>query len=72
MSTQETQAMDRRQFLGKAATAAAGLTIVRASAVAGTQANSAIEVGLIGSGRRGCWIGKHFLEKRQLPLRGCR
>lgn len=62
MSEQTSHNMGRREFLGKAAAATAGLTFVRAGAVASTQANSAIEIGLIGSGRRGCWIGNLFRE----------
>lgn len=61
MSKDTVKDMGRREFLTKAAAATAGWTIVRSSAVAGTQANSAIEIGLIGSGRRGCWIGNLFL-----------
>ena len=62
MSEQQPRNMARREFLTKAAAATAGLTIVKARSVAGTQANSAIEIGLIGAGRRGCWIGNLFRE----------
>jgi len=62
MSRHTPKNMGRREFLGKAAAATAGLTFVRAGAVASTRANSAIEIGLIGSGRRGCWIGNLFRE----------
>ncbi len=58
MSTQRQSAMNRRSFL--AASAAAGITIVRASQVRGSQANSTIEVGLIGCGGRGKWIAPLF------------
>jgi len=62
MDTNTGRHMGRREFLTRAAATTAGLTIVRSSAVAGTRANSAIEVGLIGAGRRGCWIGNLFLQ----------
>src|SRR5262245_51446637 len=51
--------IDRRDFLKTAATAA-GLTIVPASAVRGTQANSKLEIGIIGSGGRGKFIAQLF------------
>jgi len=62
MSEQKPRNMARREFLTKAAAATAGLTIVKSRSVAGTQANSAIELGIIGPGRRGCWIGNLFRE----------
>ncbi len=55
------QGVSRRSLLAGAA-ATAGLTIVQARSVAGTQANSMIELGIIGSGRRGYWIGKLFQQ----------
>jgi len=51
--------MDRRRFL-KAAAGAAGLAIVRPQAVSGAEANSKIELGLVGCGGRGRWIGRLF------------
>jgi predicted dehydrogenase len=45
--------IDRRGFL----VAAAGATVVKPRSVRGTQANSSIEVGFIGSGGRGVWLG---------------
>lgn len=47
---------NRREFLQTAA-AATAFTIVSAKSVAGTEANSKIEIGLIGSGNRGVWLG---------------
>ena len=44
--------IDRRKFIGSAA-ATAGFMIVKPSLVRGTEANSAIRVGLLGSGGRG-------------------
>lgn len=50
---------DRRDFLK---TAAAGLLIVRPETAFGTEANSTVEVGIIGCGGRGNWIGPFFPE----------
>jgi predicted dehydrogenase len=49
----------RRAFLK---TAGAGLLVLRPQTVFGTQANSAVEVGIIGCGSRGNWIGAFFPE----------
>lgn len=50
----------RREFLAGAAAAATAFTIVRPSAVRGSEANSTIELGLIGCGGRGNWITALF------------
>ncbi len=50
----------RRQFLGQSAAAATAFSIVQAKSVAGTTANSKIEIGIIGFGARGAWISEHF------------
>ncbi|HWQ56511.1 MAG TPA: Gfo/Idh/MocA family oxidoreductase [Bryobacteraceae bacterium] len=49
----------RRTFLGSAAS---GLLILKPETVFGSQANSAIELGIIGAGGRGIWIGGLFKE----------
>jgi myo-inositol 2-dehydrogenase/D-chiro-inositol 1-dehydrogenase len=49
--------MPRRTFLKSAAAATAAFTIVRPRAVRGSDANGAVEVGIIGSGYRGVWLG---------------
>src|SRR5512142_1826915 len=49
----------RREFLSGAA---GGLLILKPQTVFGSQANSAIELGIIGCGGRGNWIGGHFVE----------
>ena len=49
----------RRQFLKSAA---GGLLILKPETVFGSQANSAVEVGLIGCGGRGNWIAPFFPE----------
>ena len=50
---------ERRNFLK---TAAGGLLIMKPATVFGSQANSNVEVGLIGCGNRGNWIGPFFPE----------
>jgi predicted dehydrogenase len=52
----------RREFLAGAATTAAAFTIVRPSAVRGSEANSTITLGLIGCGGRGNWIAERFVK----------
>ena len=52
----------RRGFLESSA-AAAGVLLLKPETVFGTQANSAVEVGIIGPGGRGNWIGGFFVEK---------
>ncbi len=49
----------RRNFLRSAGT---GLLILQPGTVFGTQANSALEFGLVGCGARGTWIGSLFQE----------
>ena len=49
----------RRSFLKTAAT---GILILKPATVFGSQANSNVEVGLIGCGGRGNWIGPFFPE----------
>src|SRR5438270_13835307 len=50
---------ERRKFLK---TAAGGMLILKPATVFGSQANSNVEVGLIGCGGRGNWIGPFFPE----------
>ena len=49
----------RRNFLQAAAS---GVLLLKPQTVFGSQANSAVEVGIIGCGGRGNWIGKFFPE----------
>jgi len=51
----------RREFLGAAA-AAAGVTILKPSLVFGSQANSAVRLGLLGCGGRGTTVTASFLR----------
>jgi predicted dehydrogenase len=52
---------DRRGFLRTASTGG-GLLLLKPQTVFGTSANSAVEIGIIGCGGRGNWIGNHFKE----------
>ena len=51
----------RREFLGGAA-AAPGILLLKPETVFASQANSAVEIGIMGCGGRGNWIGGHFVE----------
>src|ERR1035441_126552 len=51
----------RRHFL-KTGAATSGLMILKPGTVFGSQANSTVELGLIGCGGRGNWIGPFFPE----------
>jgi myo-inositol 2-dehydrogenase / D-chiro-inositol 1-dehydrogenase len=59
MTAHERQ-LPRREFFKTAVATAAGLTIVPASAVRGSRANSRLEIGIIGSGGRGRFVGRLF------------
>ena len=52
----------RREFVGVAAAATAGFTILKPSTVFGTQANSAVRLGLLGCGGRGTAVTRSFLQ----------
>src|SRR5574340_580898 len=54
-----TEQTGRREFLGAAT---GGFLIVKPETAFGSQANSAIELGIIGAGGRGNWIAGHFKE----------
>jgi len=58
MSERTGQGMARRDFLRSAAAATAGITVVQAKSVAGSEANSKVELGIIGAGGRGAWFGR--------------
>lgn len=61
MPNEEKQHIQRRTFL-KAAAASTAFTILPAATVRGLEANSKVELGLIGCGGRGVWIAKLFEE----------
>jgi myo-inositol 2-dehydrogenase / D-chiro-inositol 1-dehydrogenase len=66
-----TSTIGRREFLAGAAAAAASFTIVRPSAVRGTEANETLEVGLIGCGGRGMWITELFNKHGKYRFVAC-
>lgn len=61
-STQSSLDITRRKFLASTGTAALGLTILRPELVHGAEANSKINLGLIGCGGRGTWIADLFAK----------
>lgn len=63
------KALGRRRFLAGAATTAS--VLIKPSLVFGSEANSTIELGMIGCGGRGTWIAKHFLENGNYKFVAC-
>ncbi len=61
--------LGRRAFLG--GMAAATFTVLKPSAVRGTEANSAINLGMIGCGGRGTWIARLFANSGKYRLVAC-
>jgi predicted dehydrogenase len=61
MSDTKDTRVGRREFVGVTA-AAAGITILRPSVVFGTQANSAVRLGLLGCGGRGLGVTGGFVK----------
>jgi myo-inositol 2-dehydrogenase/D-chiro-inositol 1-dehydrogenase len=62
MSDSKDTKVTRREFVGVAAAATAGFTILKPSTVFGTQANSAVRLGLLGCGGRGTAVTRSFLQ----------
>ena len=60
----------RRAFLASAATATA-VTALKPSLVFGAEANSLLEIGLIGCGGRGSWIANLFADSGKYRLVAC-
>lgn len=60
MKRNSKEKISRRQFIGAAATA--GLMIVKPSLVRGTEANSAVRLGILGCGGRGTAVGTGFVD----------
>lgn len=52
--------ISRRHFLGSAGAAAVSFTLLKPELVGGAQANARIDLGLLGCGGRGKWIGDLF------------
>jgi predicted dehydrogenase len=61
--------MGRRTFLAGAA--ATTFTVMKPSLVRGSEANSALELGLIGCGGRGNWIAKLFARSEKYRFVAC-
>jgi myo-inositol 2-dehydrogenase/D-chiro-inositol 1-dehydrogenase len=60
MTQSKAGSMDRREFL-KTAAGAAGLVILAPASVRGFEANSKIQLGIIGCGGRGKWVADLFV-----------
>jgi predicted dehydrogenase len=58
MAQEEGPLASRRAVLG----GSMGVLLLKPETVFGSQANSAVEIGVIGIGGRGNWIGGHFVE----------
>lgn len=54
--------LNRRSFLKNLSASAAGLVLVKPASAFGAEANSNLELGIIGCGGRGPWIGQLFEE----------
>ncbi len=61
MTIENTHNMDRRNFL-KSAAAVASFTVLPAATVSSYAQNGRVELGLVGCGGRGKWIGRLFQE----------
>src|SRR3990172_9019976 len=59
--------MARREFL-TAAAASSSLVFVKPQTVIGTQANSSLEMGIIGCGGRGLWLGDLARKNTQIKI----
>jgi predicted dehydrogenase len=62
MSKPKGAKIDRREFMGRTAAVAAGVTILKPRVVFGSQANSAVRLGLLGCGGRGSGVTASFIE----------
>jgi len=62
MSKPKDAKIDRREFMGRTAAVAAGVTILKPKVVFGSQANSAVRLGLLGCGGRGSGVTASFIE----------
>jgi myo-inositol 2-dehydrogenase/D-chiro-inositol 1-dehydrogenase len=60
----------RRAFLASAATATA-ITVLKPSLVFGAEANTVLDIGLIGCGGRGTWIANLFAESGKYRFVAC-
>jgi myo-inositol 2-dehydrogenase/D-chiro-inositol 1-dehydrogenase len=70
-TTHPTPRLPRRAFLASAAATATTLTALKPSLVFGAEANSALDIGLIGCGGRGSWIANLFAQSGKYRLVAC-
>ena len=70
MTTDSPSVFGRRRFLAATATAAS-FAVLKPQLVFGAEANSALEIGLIGCGGRGGWIANMFEETGKYRLVAC-
>ena len=59
--TQKARSIGRRDFLKATAATTAGFTIINPRSVRGSQANSAVRLGILGVGGRGTEVGSGFV-----------
>lgn len=71
MQKPETSGSFRRRAFLSGAAAVAAATIVRPSALRGSQANSQIRLGMLGCGGRGMWIAPRFLDNGPYTFVAC-
>jgi myo-inositol 2-dehydrogenase/D-chiro-inositol 1-dehydrogenase len=60
LSSEKRQPISRRRFIAGTGASVVGLTILKPELVGGADANSMIDIGLIGCGNRGKWIADLF------------
>jgi predicted dehydrogenase len=70
MSASQTPGIPRRTFLTTAA-AATAFSILKPATVFGAEANSLLDIGLIGCGGRGSWIANLFAQSGKYRLVAC-
>lgn len=70
MNTPRTAPIARRTFLTTAA-AATTFTVLKSGTVFGDEANSKLDIGLIGCGGRGAWIADLFVNTGKYRLAAC-
>ncbi len=63
--------LDRRRFMTGAGGTALALTVLKSGSVRGAQANSKINLGLLGCGGRGSWIAGLFVKHGGYRLTAC-
>ncbi len=61
-SAGSSQTISRRHFIAETGAAALGFTVLKPELIGGAEANSKIDIGLIGCGGRGKWIADLFVK----------